>query len=171
MNKSDYERKCETILNYLCQNKEPGKKKVQKLMYLIERRGVSLNLNYSIHFYGPYSAALDDEIHTLAAQGVLDIVIEGATHKIKAKSPNGDLSGLTSEEARIVEEIKRDFADKAALELEAMTTLDYVAHTLLDDRGDMEQVVQEVKKIKGDKFEVPRLRQEYEELKEAGFVS
>lgn len=75
-------------------------------MYLIERRGVYLNLNYSIHFYGPYSAALD-----------------------------------------------------------------YVAHTLLDDNGDMEQVVQEVKKIKGDKFDLPRLRQEYEKLRAAGFVS
>lgn len=171
MNMSDYEKKCEDILNYLCQEKEPGKKMVQKLMYLIERKGVSLNLNYSIHFYGPYSAVLDNELHMLVAQGVVEIVVEGATHKIKSKSQTSDLSSLSPEEVKIVEEIQRNFGDKTALELEAMTTLDYVAHTLLDDKGDIEQVVGEVKKIKGKKFDVKYLRQEYDKLKEFNFIS
>lgn len=42
--------KCEEILHYICQNQEPGKKMVQKLMYLMERKGIDLGLNYSIHF-------------------------------------------------------------------------------------------------------------------------
>lgn len=31
---------------------DPGKKMVQKLMYLIERKGVEVGLNYKIHFLG-----------------------------------------------------------------------------------------------------------------------
>lgn len=168
---SDYEKKCKDILTYLCQKKAPGKKMVQKLMYLIERKGVSLNLNYSIHFYGPYSAVLDNELHMLAAQGIVEIVIEGVTHKIKTRSQGKELSSLSPEEKQVVEEIQKNFGEKTASELEAMTTLDYVAHTLLGSKGDMEQVVREVKKIKGDKFDINYLRQEYNKLKELGFIS
>ena len=60
--------KCEEILHYICQNQAPGKKMVQKLIYLIERKGVDLGLNYSIHFYRPYSVASE------GSKGLLSLV-------------------------------------------------------------------------------------------------
>lgn len=74
--------KYEEILHYICQSQVPGKKMVQKLMYLIERKGINLGLNYSIHFYGPYSVTLDDTLHSLEAQGIININVDHLTHKI-----------------------------------------------------------------------------------------
>ena len=33
--------------------KKPGKKTLQKLVYLIQQKGINLNYDYGIHFYGP----------------------------------------------------------------------------------------------------------------------
>jgi hypothetical protein len=41
-------------LESICENRNLGKKAVQKLMYLIERKGVEFDLDYTIHFFGPY---------------------------------------------------------------------------------------------------------------------
>ena len=41
------------LIDDICKGKQTGKKKLQKLMYLIERKGVQLDLRYSIHFFGP----------------------------------------------------------------------------------------------------------------------
>lgn len=38
------------IIGQICDVIEPGKKMLQKMMYLIERQGVNLELKYSIHF-------------------------------------------------------------------------------------------------------------------------
>ena len=75
--------KFEEILHYICLDQEPGKKMVQKLLYLMERKGIKLNLNYAIHFYGPYSSALDDALHALEAQGVINITVDHLTHRIR----------------------------------------------------------------------------------------
>ena len=44
---------CAIIIRQICDATEPGKKMVQKLFYLMERKGLQLNLAYSIHFFGP----------------------------------------------------------------------------------------------------------------------
>lgn len=41
---------CAIIIRQICDATEPGKKMVQKLFYLMERKGLQLNLAYSIHF-------------------------------------------------------------------------------------------------------------------------
>ena len=42
---------CAIIIRQICDATEPGKKMVQKLFYLMERKGLQLNLAYSIHFF------------------------------------------------------------------------------------------------------------------------
>ena len=58
----NYFDKSAIIINQICEKIEPGKKMLQKLMYLIERKGVTLELNYSIHYFGPYSSKLDKNL-------------------------------------------------------------------------------------------------------------
>jgi len=70
------------IINQICDVIEPGKKMLQKLMYLIDRRGINLELNYSIHFFGPYSSKLDELIHILESYDRLNVDTTGATHII-----------------------------------------------------------------------------------------
>ena len=45
-----------------------GKKKFQKLVYLIETVGhIDLGYSYQIHLYGPFSKALDDDLRELSS--------------------------------------------------------------------------------------------------------
>lgn len=158
------------ILGYICQGQEPGKKMVQKLMYLIERKGVNLNLNYSIHFYGPYSATLDDALHSLEAQGLINITIDGLTHKITLTDAGTIPKVLSDEEKKKVLDVIGSFNKKSPSELEALTTLDYISHTMLKDQGSIGQVVDEVLKIKSKKFTQKYLMEEYEILKQFSYV-
>lgn len=157
------------IIRQICKKIEPGKKMMQKLMYLVDRRGVDLNLNYTIHFYGPYSAKLEDEILCLNSLDKLEINTSGRTHLIHLGSCpiEGELEKNDQEQVDFVLE---HFASRSALELEAITTLDYVAFSMLKGHGKDDEVVSRVKKIKGSKFEEQYLWQELRILKQFNYV-
>lgn len=53
-----------------------AKKTLQKLVYLIEKQGVNLDYDFSIHYYGPYSSELNYAIYSLQMQGIIDIVTD-----------------------------------------------------------------------------------------------
>ena len=162
--------KCEEILHYICQNQEPGKKMVQKLMYLMERKGIDLGLNYSIHFYGPYSASLDDALHALEARGIINITMDHLTHKITPVDRNHFPRELEEGDKKAVFDVLSNFGKKSAADLEAYTTLDYVAHTMLGDEGTEEQVIQDVLKIKSKKFSLEELQEKYQVMKQLNYI-
>lgn len=163
--------KCEEILHYICRGQRPGKKMVQKLLYLIERKGVDLGLNYSIHFYGPYSSSLDDALHVMEAHGIINITIDHLTHAITMADNNSCPQALNDGEKRIVDEVLNCFGERTASDLEAYTTLDYVAHTMRKDQGNEEQVIQDVLKIKSRKFSYEELKEKYETMKKLRYIS
>ncbi|BFH60496.1 YwgA family protein [Paenibacillus azoreducens] len=49
-----------------------GRKKVQKMVHLLETSGTELPFKYEYHYYGPYSAEVQEEIGFLVQQGFLD---------------------------------------------------------------------------------------------------
>lgn len=53
---------------------KPGKKTLQKMVSLIEQKGVNLGYDYGLHFYGPYSGSLDATTTSLGADGVREKV-------------------------------------------------------------------------------------------------
>lgn len=138
-------------------------------MYLIERKGVQLDLRYSIHFFGPYSSKLDHIIHILENEDWLDIDTSGQTHRIiMKKEGNGQLS---TEDNILVDMVRKAFYDKSPMELEALTTIDYVATTLLHGNATRADVIKQVKIIKGKKFSSQELEKEYDVLIEQGYLS
>ena len=157
------------LIGDICKDHQTGKKKLQKLMYLIERKGVQLDLRYSIHFFGPYSSKLDHIIHILENEDWLDIDTSGQTHRIiMKKEGNGQLS---KEDNILVDEVREAFYDKSPMELEALTTIDYVATTLLHGTATRDDVIKQVKIIKGKKFSSQELEKEYDVLIEQGYLS
>ena len=157
------------LIGDICKDHQTGKKKLQKLMYLIERKGVQLDLRYSIHFFGPYSSKLDHIIHILENEDWLDIDTSGQTHRIiMKKEGNGQLS---KEDNILVDEVREAFYDKSPMELEALTTIDYVATTLLHGNATRADVIKQVKIIKGKKFSSQELEKEYDVLIEQGYLS
>lgn len=49
-----------------------GRKKVQKMVHLLEASGTELPFKYEYHFYGPYSAEVQEELGFLVQQGFLE---------------------------------------------------------------------------------------------------
>lgn len=153
------------VIGKICNNIEPGKKMLQKLMYLISRKGVNLNLNYSIHFFGPYSAKLDNVLHAMENYDMVSIDTSGQTHSIHLGSVpiEGELEAKDQE---IVDYIMTTFASKSAYELEAITTLDYVFSFLLSGHATDAEVINKVEQIKGSKFTSAFLADSFKILKE-----
>ncbi len=125
----------------------PCKKTVQKVVYLLEEAEESPEFDYTIHFYGPYSADLDYEIQDLAAQGVLNIDYTDRGHFISVNDTDemGDVQ-LSVREQEIIDSFGKESPSK----------LELVATTLFVQRAknatDTSQILPGVKKIKGSKY-------------------
>ena len=158
------------ILNDICSEvSKLGKKHLQKLMYLMERYGINLNLNYSIHFFGPYSAKLDNWLHEYESNGTLTIDTSEQTHTISLNEEIDDsLEGEDYNREKFVLEKYKSFS---ALDLEALTTIDYVAHTVYKDKKNKSQVIEMVKLIKGSKFSGEELSKKYDILLKNGLIA
>lgn len=139
-------------LNAICKNSTPGKKVVQKLIYLMERKGVEMNLPFSIHFYGPYSSDLDLTLHSFENNRVVEIDTSKKTHFIKFISKETDFP-ISEKEAGLINNVIQVFGQKSPLELEVITTTDFVVNNWLSDKQiTKEEVVRQVRRIKGEKF-------------------
>ncbi len=157
------------IMSQICERIEPEKKTLQKLMYLIERRGVHLELKYSFHFFGPYSAKLDEIIHILEHYDKLTIDTSGVTHIIR-KGTISIVGQLGEEEQKKVNLVLDYFANKSAFDLEAITTVDYVADTILKGSSNEVEIISRVKRIKGSRFSDICLVESFQTLQKFGYI-
>lgn len=57
-----------------------GRKKVQKIIHLLEVSGVNLPFKYAYHHYGPFSVELQEELNFLVNQGLLSETKEDAAY-------------------------------------------------------------------------------------------
>ena len=157
------------IIKEISRIKNPDKKTMQKLVYLLERKGIKLGFAFSIHYYGPYSSELDYAIHQLEMQGLLKI-----NPKEILLIENDDLiweeeeETLSEQELPIIKDIITKFAPKQTYDLEVITTTDYVAQQLKANGEplDYDRIIAGVKRIKGDKFTRGKIEETIAILKE-----
>ena len=167
-------KKIVEVLAIIGAERKPGKKMVQKLLYLMERKGLELGLDYRIHFFGPYSSILDNNLHALQNSEIIDIDTSGYTHTISVVDADiCEGEGLSPGERELVRDVIDNFANKTALDLEAITTLDYVAMSMgrsdeLDKQAKQE-IIEGVQNIKGSKFSESQLNEYLEILKNLTF--
>ena len=161
--------KCSIIINQICAQTEPGKKMLQKLMYLIERDGLNLDLNYSIHFFGPYSSKLDSALHTLESYDEISIDTSGPTHIIR-RGTSESRGTLETQDQKKVDFVLNNFINKSAHDLEAITTVDYVASKMLENKGSDQEIIDRVRQIKGTKFSKECLSGCLQTLKQLEFL-
>ncbi len=140
----------------------PCKKKIQKLVYLIEERKLELGFDYKLHIYGPYSADLDYTICELKAENYLNITYTNKGHILKCVNPIPD---EMPQEMRFVIDT---FGTKTPLELELLTTALY-AERYLENSTD-NTISEAVKRIKGNKFPEKKIRNAIDLLKETGYI-
>ena len=142
----------------------PCKKKVQKIVYLIEEAGEDLGYEYSIHFYGPYSADLDYAIQNLYNHEELDIDITQYGHYISVND-----SKTTIELSELVNRMIDTFSKEDPSDLELITTTRYVQDRINSTNNS--DIIEGVKKIKGSKYDDVQIIEAIKKLNDAGFVN
>ncbi|MEL1133816.1 hypothetical protein AAC978_01420 [Desulfitobacterium sp. THU1] len=60
-----------------------GRKKIQKIVFILENDGMDAPYKYSYHHYGPYSAQLQEEIDFLVQHNLLEEITKNGTYEYK----------------------------------------------------------------------------------------
>ena len=160
------------LFDLLCENfdgAELGKKASQKMFYFFERKGINLNLRYGIHYYGPYSAKLDNILHILESEEYISIDTTGTTHVISKGTTDISSNGLTQEEHNNAQFVIKNFSHKSPLELEALATMDFVANYM--NCNSKKEIVSTFKEIKGEKFDSKIIEKTYDILTNLDLIS
>lgn len=146
----------------------PCKKKVQKIVYLIENSGSKLGYKYGIHLYGPYSAALDQEITNLIWNRQIEISYESMSHFLKRSDKEIKENRLPGDKnEKIIDAIIAKYALRTPSDLELITTTLYVMQNVSMIE---KEVIKLVKEIKGTKYTDIEILKAYEELKSDDYI-
>lgn len=165
-------KKVESLFKVICDKYEGelGKKASQKLFYFFEREGIDLNLRYGIHYYGPYSSKLSEEMYDLENEGIITVDTSKPRHVISWVNQKSEMCVLSENDKRIAAKVMNDFGKKKPRELEALSTMDFVAQNLIEDSQKSEQVIDKFIEIKGTKFSREEARNCYSELRKLQLV-
>ena len=171
----DYTKKYALLFKMLCEKYDGstvlGKKASQKIFYFFERKGIELNLRYGIHYYGPYSSKLDDAMYELESEGYLSIDTSGTTHIIRLGRESVPNTYLSEQEKHIAAFVLETFAHKSPMELEALTTMDYIANSILPKEATTDDIIDKFKQIKGEKFSQHIIDHTLQELKSLSLIT
>jgi len=145
----------------------PGKKKFQKLVYLVENVGnVNLGFSYKIHFFGPYSDKLDDTLTNLQGKGLIYYDYKEQSHLICLHEIEDydDFyeADLDEHELKKIEEIFSIYGGNTPNQLELLTTTHFAFENLKDKSN--ASVIKGVQKIKGTKYSEKQIEDALGEL-------
>lgn len=161
----------EVVNRCLNENIPPGKIKLQKLVFFLERLGIPLDYRFEMYHYGPYSFELAENLDTLNTLKVLDIQpqIDGYGYSINASKYFQEFLDRKSDSLKdyesIIDFVIENFASKDASKIELLATIHFVEE-ILNRRNvtDRKIVVEKVKGLKP-KFTSDEIEKAYEELK------
>lgn len=162
---------------YVIENYGPikGKKAFQKIFYFLTEMGIPTNLKYSLYHYGPYSSELDAKSNSFESIGAICIAKEGAGYKIDEGIFTTDyaISQEISPYTRQIDEIVSKLPIQNPMKLELYSTTHYASNVIkqIYAKDDIDEIVNEVKSIKKDKFSREEIIESYKYLKEVGFIS
>lgn len=165
------------IIDKISQIKPPGKKALQKLVYLIQEKGVKLDYEYCIHYFGPYSSTLDYSIQSLERLGIVKLKRQGLSSLIIPNSIQDllieeDVHQLSPMDLRVIEYVLDNFAGKSPKELELITTTDFAAKEITRKKGyaTREDIINGVILIKNTKFSASEIENAINLLAEYGYL-
>jgi hypothetical protein len=117
---------------------------------------------------------LDYALHSLQAQALIEINTSAYTHTIcpinTSETIDGD--GFSEDDLRRVDFVINTFGHRTPLELEVLTTTDFVANKLKNQGvANDTNILQGVKKIKGTKFSDDEITQSIKALKKYRYIN
>lgn len=160
---ADYAAIVKVIQGITAINSAPCKKTLQKIVYLIEAKNVSLGCEFGIHFFGPYSSDLDFAVRQLNDEGIVNIQYTPMEHII---SVIDDTMAMEYNNP-IVDETIKEFASISPSDLELIATALYV-YIQTKDRSSIKPGV---KRIKGSKYTDSKINWAIKKLDDTGYFA
>lgn len=151
-----------TLRQLKASNVSPGKKKLQKIIYLLQEKTGHSEYWFGIHLYGPFSADLAKDVDELANYGEVSILLDGMTERIILEADQ-DLPVLTPEESAVVDTYMQDDAQT----LELLSTLVFVSRV---EGKAHEALVERLRKLKP-KYAPDTVRVGIHRLMEDGLIA
>lgn len=144
-----------------------GKKKFQKLVYLIEMLGhVDLGYQYQIHLYGPFSKGLDDDLRELSLKNQVVYTRQNRSYLLSLTGEGKKALRIAENEQcssfDAIEHVFNKFSSRSPRELELLTTSCF-ALDKLGVEANRESLKNCVIRIKGSKFAVEDIEQSVNE--------
>jgi len=148
-----------------------GKKAFQKYMYFLDAKGIPNPLTFRIHHYGPYSYELDYQTDNLELIGAIELSNNGSAYII---TPGSNAQKLVEADKEFIAQYEPEINDvlnmlpETPLQLELWSTVHFVARSLNTyyEGASKQKVVEEVKKIKKDKFSLKEIQEALETMVE-----
>ncbi|AEG58488.1 hypothetical protein [Desulforamulus ruminis] len=167
-----------SLVAYLVKKKGTvhGKKAFQKYMYFLDAKGVPTTLNFRIHHYGPYSSELDYQSDNLELLGAINMQEKGIGFSITSGNRADEIIKKNQEYinlyAYIIDEVINNLPEDPKT-LELWSTTHFIANSLkqFSDDYSKDKVVDEVIKIKHDKFTKAEIEKAFETLKKMKYIN
>jgi len=125
-----------------------GRKKLQKMVHLLQRKGVSFDMDYAYHHYGPYSADLQAEVQELVDQELLVEEMKDNTYQYYLTDKGKEFLGVLQETKKdafaLPNNLMELLMDKSSPFLEVVSTYSY----LLDNGYTDEEAIAKLKELK-----------------------
>lgn len=127
-----------------------SRKKIQKMVYLMQQADVPFSEDFNLHLYGPYSSQLQNEINQLEDGKLIEQPLEDYSYILRLtekgkeflKEKEGLIKDLfTKENLELINELNG--IDPSILEI--MATIVYFEKSYGKNRGKLKEVLQEVK--------------------------
>jgi uncharacterized protein YwgA len=159
--------KLDALVSYVVESYGPirGKKAFQKIFYFLTMAKIPTGLNYTLYHYGPYSSELDYKTDQIQLTGAIELVSIGMGYEIREGGQASELSKDPSLDQyregihKILDILPLD----NPLKLELYSTTHYAAKVRKEiyDCLEEEDIVNEVIRIKKDKFSKEEIREAY----------
>jgi uncharacterized protein len=144
-----------------------GKTRIQKLLYFGQYAcGMPLNYDYRIHYFGPYSEELDDDLINMKLNDFLQILPDPAGygyHVIPGKETIDKMDEVLRPFQKDVDICIEKFGNLTVQKLEIMSTLHYVEH-VAGINGKKDELVDIVATLKP-RYNKTLIDKSYDELK------
>lgn len=164
-------------VSYLASRKQiiQGKKAFQKFMYFIDAKGVPTQLSFRIYHFGPYSSELDYQTDNLELIGAITVGKNGEKFTIQLGDKVDDIlkkeADFISQHSSTIDSVISLLPDEPKV-LELWSTTHFVANSMykMNQEFNKSVVIDEVKKIKQEKFSIEQIGTAYDKLFEIGFL-
>jgi uncharacterized protein len=158
-----------SIVRYLVEQSgnDLGKTQIQKLMFFTQYDGnVPLNYDYRIHYFGPYSEELDDDLINMKLNGYFEILPDLTGYGYHVIPGKENISNMDSNVQPFKEKIDlciKKYGKLSVPKLEIMSTLHYVEY-VAGINGGKDQIVGIVASLKP-RYSKAVIDKAYDELK------